>query len=65
MKTPNALKKIAVFPMIMWAGAAWAHEGHGMDATMGATHWHATDTWGFLAVAALAALAIWMSRGGK
>ena len=55
------LKKIAVFPMIMWAGAALAHEGHGM----GATHWHATDTWGFLAVAALTALAIWMSRGGK
>jgi len=65
MKTLNALKKIAVFPMIMWAGAALAHEGHGIDASMSATHWHATDTWGFVVVAALAALAIWMSRGGK
>ena len=65
MKTPNALKKIAVFPVIMWAGAALAHEGHGMSAAMNATHWHATDTWGFVVVAALAALAIWISRGGK
>ena len=36
-----------------------------MSAAMSATHWHATDTWGFVVVAALAALAIWMSRGGK
>lgn len=51
--------------MIMWAGAVWAHEGHGMSAAMSTTHWHATDTWGFVVVAALTALAIWMSRGGK
>lgn len=51
--------------MITLTGSAFAHEGHGMDATVSATHWHATDTWGFLAVAALTALAIWMSRGGK
>ena len=39
--------------------AATAHEGHGLPGT---SHWHATDTWGFALVAALAALAIWSSR---
>ena len=28
-------------------------------------HWHATDTWGFVVVGALMAIAIWFSRGGK
>ena len=40
---------------------AWAHEGHGMAGS----HWHATDTAGFALVAALAALAIWLSRGDE
>jgi len=34
------------------SAAAWAHEGHGMEGG----HWHATDIWGLLAVAAAAAL---------
>jgi hypothetical protein len=39
----------------------WAHDGHGMAGS----HWHATDTAGFALVAALAALAIWLSRGDE
>lgn len=39
-----------------------AHEGHG---ALGASHWHASDTIGLLLVGALAALAVWFSRGGK
>lgn len=38
--------------------AAQAHEGHGMFGS----HWHATDALGFVAVAALVGVAIWMSR---
>ena len=34
------------------SGPALAHEGHGMEGS----HWHATDIWGLLAVAAAAAL---------
>jgi hypothetical protein len=46
-----------------WAAAlcslpALAHEGHGL---MGG-HWHATDALGFVGVAALLGLAVWMSR---
>jgi peptidoglycan/LPS O-acetylase OafA/YrhL len=39
--------------------SAHAHGGHHAPEW----HWHATDLWGFLAIGALAALAIWLSRG--
>ena len=42
----------------MWATAAFAHDGHGLAGI----HWHATDTWGFVAVTAMIAVAIWLSR---
>ncbi len=37
---------------------ALAHEGHGLLGS----HWHATDALGFVGVAALIGLALWMSR---
>lgn len=40
------------------ATGAFAHEGHGLAGT----HWHATDVWGFVAFAALVAVAVWLSR---
>ena len=42
------------------AGSAQAHPGHGAVQDW---HWHATDTSGFLMVAVLAGLSIWLSRG--
>lgn len=36
-----------------------AHEGHGLAGT----HWHASDAYGFMLVAALSAVALWLSRG--
>ena len=42
----------------MGATAAFAHDGHGLAGI----HWHATDTWGFVAVTAMIAVAIWLSR---
>jgi hypothetical protein len=56
------MTSIAVATATLTALAAQAHEGHGLP---GASHWHATDAWGLLAVGALVALAIWLSRGGK
>ncbi|HEX6363521.1 MAG TPA: hypothetical protein VFZ93_11215 [Albitalea sp.] len=38
--------------------AATAHDGHGLAAG----HWHATDAWGFVALAAVAAAALWWRR---
>ena len=40
---------------------ALAHEGHGLP---GSAHWHATDTLGFVALAAVAA-AVWFIGKGK
>jgi hypothetical protein len=37
-----------------------AHEGHGIE---GASHYHATDAWGFLAALAIIAAMWWMGRG--
>jgi hypothetical protein len=37
-----------------------AHAGHG---AVHEWHWHATDTAGFLTVAVLAAITLWLSRG--
>ena len=44
------------------AASAHAHPGH---PAVHASHWHASDTWGFLALGALVLLAIWLSRGGR
>ena len=45
--------------LLALAGSAHAHAGHGAPQ---AWHWHATDTSGFLMVALLAGLALWLSR---
>jgi len=44
----------------LYTGAArvFAHDGHGLAGT----HWHASDTLGFLLVAVLALAAAWLSR---
>jgi hypothetical protein len=42
----------------MGVTAAFAHDGHGLAGM----HWHATDTWGFVTVAVMIAVAIWFSR---
>ena len=49
---------IAAYASGMGTTAAFAHDGHGL---MG-VHWHATDAWGFVAVAAMIAVAVWLSR---
>jgi hypothetical protein len=45
---------------LLSASVARAHPGHG---ALQEWHWHATDTSGFLMVAVLAGLALWLSRG--
>ena len=61
MNPPIALKIIAICAISAWTTAAFAHEGHAMTGG----HWHATDAWGFVAVAGVLAVAIWLSRGDK
>ena len=51
-------KFIATSASFTWVTDVFAHEGHGLSGM----HWHATDTLGFVAVVALAAVVIWLSR---
>ena len=46
------------FALSPFASTAWAHDGHGL----GSNHWHATDTLGFVVVAALLAAAIYFGK---
>lgn len=61
MNSKNMLKIMAACAFWTWATTVFAHDGH----AMAGTHWHATDVWGFVAMAGVLALAIWLSRGDK
>ena len=49
---------IAACALIAATRAGFAHDGHSLQGL----HWHATDAWGFVAVTAMVAVAIWLSR---
>ena len=53
--------KLCAAALSALSGVAFAHGGHGLSGT----HWHATDTFGLVLVAGLAAIAIWLSRSDK
>jgi hypothetical protein len=57
----NTIKLIAISAIFKCSSSAFAHDGHGLKGI----HWYATDVWGFVALAALVAAAIWLSRGDK
>ena len=59
---PQQILKLLSFVLAWLACApALAHEGHGLAGS----HWHVTDAWGFVALGAGLAAAIWLSKGGK
>ncbi len=58
MKNSITMKLIALGAGICCCSAVFAHDGHGM----GGTHWHTTDTWGFVLVVAVA---VWLLFGRK
>jgi uncharacterized membrane protein len=59
MSLHRALTAVAA-AFLSFAAPVYAHPGHGATEAM---HWHASDTSGFLMVALLAGLAIWLARG--
>jgi hypothetical protein len=52
------MTRLAALLSLALAAPAFAHDGHGPTGS----HWHATDTLGFVVVLALAAAAVWFSR---
>lgn len=61
MKHISLITTLSTVTALLSAGAAHAHEGHGLP---GISHWHSTDVLGFIAVAALVAGVIWF-KGRK
>jgi hypothetical protein len=64
MNRSFTIKLIAIQAIITPASIVFAHDGHGLDA-FGSSHWHATDTFGVIALAAIVVLTLWFSRGRK
>jgi hypothetical protein len=57
MRTRTAL--FVPLTLALAAGAAGAHEGHGLP---GASHWHASDLLGFGIALAVALALLWIRR---
>ena len=64
MKTLSSPLQIAAAAALAIAAPAQAHDGHGLLGMMG-SHWHASDAWGFAALAIAVAVALYLSRSGK
>ncbi|MFM9900092.1 MAG: hypothetical protein ACKVOT_03700 [Polaromonas sp.] len=58
MNKTIALQFIATSALLTWASGALAHDGHGLLGS----HWHPSDSLGFVAVAVLTAAAVWLSQ---
>ena len=53
------MKQFLIAPLAALAGLAHAHEGHGLS---GASHWHASDTLGYVVLAVVVGAAWWSAR---
>ncbi|MHB1121459.1 MAG: hypothetical protein ACYC0T_01915 [Ramlibacter sp.] len=58
---PYFPRATAAAALLAGTAAARAHDGH----AMAGSHWHASDAWGFVVIAAAIALAVWLGRGGR
>jgi hypothetical protein len=61
MNKSLTIKLIAAQAIISPATSIFAHDGHGFLGS----HWHASDTFGFVILAAAIGLTLWFGRGGK
>lgn len=53
------MKKLLLTTLAGATPWALAHEGHGLNGS----HWHASDTWGFLLAGVVIAIVLWTRRG--
>ena len=53
------MKKTLLALLASAPAAGWTHEGHGLP---GASHWHATDTLGWLLAGVVALALVWWGR---
>jgi len=53
------MKEAIAWLALTAASSAFAHEGHGLGS---GSHWHASDAWGYIALVAVLAFALWAGR---
>jgi hypothetical protein len=61
MNKSLTIKLIAIQALITPSTVIFAHDEHGLQGS----HWHASDTFGFVILAAAIGLTLWFGRGGK
>ena len=61
LQYPPWMRRTATSLLALWTASGHAHDGHGLTGS----HWHASDAWGFVALAVLVAVAVWASRKDK
>jgi hypothetical protein len=61
MRKSFTIKLIAIQAILTPAKSIFAHDLHGLTDS----HWHASDVFGFVILAAAIGLTLWFSRGGK
>ena len=61
MNKSITIKLIAFISIITPATGVLAHDLHGISDS----HWHASDAFGFVILAAAIGLTLWFSQGGK
>jgi hypothetical protein len=55
----NVIPKFLIGSAALAPALAWAHDGHGMPS---ATHFHASDAWGFAMLAGVAVAVFLLAR---
>jgi hypothetical protein len=61
VKKSFAIKFIAIETTITPASILFAHDVHGLEAS----HWHASDVFGFALLGVAIGISLWLGRGGK
>ena len=56
------MHRFRFFPLFLLALTAQAHEGHGIE---GASHYHASDVWGFLMALCVGVSMWWLNSRNK
>jgi Co/Zn/Cd efflux system component len=61
-KSENAMQRFSLPLLCLLALSAQAHEGHGIE---GASHYHASDIWGFVMALCVGVFIWWLNGRGK
>ena len=64
MRSKNAIKLIATYAITAPSTAIFAHDLYDGQGILG-SHWHSSDVMGYVVLAVVVALTLWLSRDDK